>query len=397
MVAVSSGRRVAMVCPNYYPLTCGVGDYSMRLARELAERGHELRLFTHSPAEPNPECPLVPVVGVHGRTSLEIADALRKELLVFNPTDLIVQYIPHMFGTFRFGSPALPLLMADMRGRARVTAILHELYIEWSARPDLAVGAALQRLQLCAVFGASDRLFVTTAPRKRRVEGLLRAARRDLPVLLMLVGANATPLAPRPHHGGPRLGIFSTLARTRRLDLMVDAFALVQKRHPDAELILIGNLGTSEDPRYRALKEHISKSAVANRVRLTGPLPLWRVAEEVSALDIYLLPDEAGASTRSSTLPIAFGSEVPVVATRGSETATDFFTDGENIAFAEGMTASALAAATLGVLEDPMRAGRLRTGGRLLYDRHLSWEAIADHLFPREQARNLPTKQPSWV
>jgi glycosyltransferase involved in cell wall biosynthesis len=313
---------------------------------------------------------------------LEITLDLREALAEFRPSEIVVQYIPHMFGSFRFGNPAIPLLMASVRTNARVTAILHELYIGWSARPDLAVGAVMQRLQLCGVLGAADRLFVTTTRRKSHLEAILRAARRDLSVGLILVGANAAPLAPRPHRGGPRLGIFSTLARTRRFDLMVDAFTLVCHRYPDAELILIGDLGTPESPRYRALLEHISQSPVANHVRLTGSLPLAKAAEEISGLDVYLLPDEAGASTRSSTLPIALGSGVPVVATCGTETARDFFVEGENIAYAASMTAAALADAALRVLEDPARANRLRAGGKLLYDRHLSWGAIADRLFP---------------
>jgi glycosyltransferase involved in cell wall biosynthesis len=47
------------------------------------------------------------------------------------------------------------------------------------------------------------------------------------------------------------------------------------------------------------------------------------------------------------------------------------------------MTPSALAAAALRVLEDPSWAAKLSQGGRSLYERHLSWDAIADRLLPR--------------
>ncbi|MEO5769883.1 MAG: glycosyltransferase family 4 protein [Polyangia bacterium] len=372
-----------MVCPNYYPVTCGVGDYSMRLARELVERGAEVALFTHNPAERNPECPSIDVHGADGRTPLEVTSALRGALLAFDPSEVVIQYTPQMLRASRFGSPAIPALMAELRTRARVTVIFHELYSPWSWRPDLAVGGALQRLQFGAVLGASDRLFVTTAPRQRRLEEMLRRAGRDSTVQLMFVGANAPPVPNRARPGLRRLGIFSMLGRTRRFDLMVDAFALVHQRYPDSELVLIGDMGTDASSRYRALKAHISRSPVARQIRLTGALPLWRVAEEVAALDLYLLPDETGASTRSSTLPVALGSGVPVVATCGPETAGDFFVDGENIAYASSMTAPALAAAALKVLDDPAWAAKLGAGGRRLYDRHLSWDAIADHLLPR--------------
>jgi glycosyltransferase involved in cell wall biosynthesis len=366
-----------MVCPNYYPVTCGVGDYSMRLGQELIDRGAEVAVFTHTPAARNPECPAVDVFGAAGRTPLEVTMGLYDSIAAFDPTDLIIQYTPHMLRGSRFGTLALPALMGQFRGRARRTVIFHELYMPWSWRPDLAVGGVLQRLQFGAVLGAADRMFVTTVPRQRHVEGLLRQARRDRDVEVLYVGANAPPLPPRPSPDVRRLGIFSMMGMNRRFDLMVEAFALVKQHHPNGELVFIGNLGDDASPLYRTLRGQIARSPAAKAIRLTGPIPLGRVAEEVAGLDVYLLPDVTGASTRSSTLPVALGSGVPVVAIRGPETSPDLFVDGESVVFASEMTASSLAEAVLRVLDDPALAARVGRGGRLLYEGHLSWPAIA--------------------
>src|SRR5689334_12552603 len=96
-------RRFALVCPNYHPRTCGVGDHSMRLAQELRRRGFEAAIFTRAPAAPNPEAPEVPVTGVPGRFPLSIARRIDEELDRFAPTDLIIQYTPQMFGAWRWG------------------------------------------------------------------------------------------------------------------------------------------------------------------------------------------------------------------------------------------------------------------------------------------------------
>lgn len=371
-----------MVCPNYYPVTCGIGDFTMHLARELVDRGAEVALFTHLPAEPNPECPTIRVYGATGSTPLEIVQAMRDAITAFDPSDVVIQYVPHMLWASQLGSPAIPILMAEMRHRARVATIFHELYRPWSWRPDLALGAVLQRLQFGATLGGCDRIFVTTVDRKRKLESMLRSAGRERLVELLFVGANASPVARRSHPGSRRLGIFSTLARWRRFDVMIDAFEIVHRRHPDTELVLIGDLGTDASPSYRALKAAVARSSATTHIRLTGALPLSAVAEEIAALDVYLFPDEGGPTTRSSTLPIAFGSGIPVVATCGPNTPRDFFVDGQSLAFAEGMTPLALAAAALRVLEDPSWAATLSRGGRALYERHLSWDAIADQLSP---------------
>ena len=383
-----SKQRLAMVIPNYYPVTCGIGDFTMRLTRELVGRGAEVALFTQAPAAPNPECSSIKVFAAEGRTPLQTASSLRELIVAFDPSEVFVHYVPHMLGASRFGSPAVPALMAHLKGRARVTAVFHELYFAWTWRPDLVLAATLQRLQFSAALGLADRVFVTTAARKRSLETMLRSSGRDTQVELLFVGANAPPL-PRPppgRTGNPvrrRLGVFSMLRRGRHFDAMIDAFEIVHQRHPDTELVLIGDFGTDASQPYRALKEHIARSPVAQHVRLTGALPLWRVAEEVAALDVYLFPDENGASTRSSTLPIALGSGVPVIATCGADTATDFFVDGQNIIFIPNLGAPALAAAALRVLEEPSWAAKLSLGGRLLYEQHLSWPVIAEQVLPR--------------
>jgi glycosyltransferase involved in cell wall biosynthesis len=380
MASASPRRRFAMVCPNYYPVTCGVGDYSMRLGRELIERGTEVALFTHSPAVRNPECPAVDVYAADGRTPLAVTAALREAIAAFDPTDLVVQYTPQMLHGSRFGTLAIPALMAQFRGRSRLTVILHELYMSWSWRPDLALGGVFQRLQFGAVVGAADRLFVTTAPRQRRMEQLFQRVSWPCHVDLLFVGANASPLAAHRTRSTRRLGIFSMMGRNRRFDLMVDALPLILEKHPGTELVLIGDLGTEASPLFRALQAHIGRSPVARRIRRTGPVTLSRVAEEVAALDVYILPDEAGISTRSSTLPVALGSGIPVVGTRGPETADDFFVDGESVVYANGMSASALAEAVLRLLDDPELAAKVGAGGRSLYERHLAWPAIAGKL-----------------
>jgi glycosyltransferase involved in cell wall biosynthesis len=368
-----------MVCPNYYPVTCGVGDYSMNLGHELIRRGADVALFTHEPAVRNPECPAVDVFTGSGRTPLQVVMALQDALRAYDPDELIVQYTPQMLCGSRFGTLAIPILLDRMRGRARCTVIAHELFMSWSWRPDLALGGALQRLQFSAVMASADRLFVTTVNRRLRVQHMLRQSGRDRDVQLLFVGANAPPLPPSPRPSG-RLGTFSMMGRNRRFDLMVDAFELVAAKHPTAELVFIGDLGTDASPLYRALRAHAARSPVNDRIRFTGPLPLARVAEAVAGLSVYLFPDDTGASTRSSTLPVALGSGIPVVATRGLETADDFFRDDENIVYADRMASAALAEATLRVLDDRALASRVGEGGRRLFEQHLSWGAIASKL-----------------
>jgi glycosyltransferase involved in cell wall biosynthesis len=177
--------------------------------------------------------------------------------------------------------------------------------------------------------------------------------------------------------GRLRLGLFSTLANTKRFDVALEAFAAVHARHPHAELVLLGDLGQPGDARLGALTDAIARQPGRDRVRMTGKLDLAEVAREVAELDVYLFPMTSGANTRTSTLPLALGTGVPAVTTRGYET-DDIFVGDENLVFAEDLTGDAFGRAALRLVDDPALAARVAEGGRALYDRHLSWPRVAD-------------------
>jgi glycosyltransferase involved in cell wall biosynthesis len=351
----------------------------MRLAQELRRRGHEAAIFTRAPARPHPEAPAIPVFAADGPAALVIAERLRRQLARFAPSDVIIQYTPQMLGAWRWGSPAA-LWLADTARRlgANVVLLAHELFIPWRWRPDLASGAALMRAELAVLLKAVHRALVTMGTRVAELAPFTRLLRLPRPGVVR-VGSNALPLSAARRSGGLRLGVFSTLASTKRFDVVLDCFREVHARRPDAELVLLGDLRDSGDAQARALSAEVARHPAAARIRVPGRLELSEVAREVAGLDVYLFPMISGANTRSSTLPVAFGAGLPVVATRSYETDELFVAD-ENIVFADALTGSSFAAAVGRLGADPALADRVSVGARRLYSEHLSWEKIGDQL-----------------
>jgi len=377
---MSAARRFALVCANYHPETCGVGDNSMRLAEELQRRGHEAAVFTRSPAAPNPEAPTVQVVGVPGRLPVVIAQRVRRELDRFAPTDLIIQYTPQMFNAWRWGSGAVLGLALDARRKGvNVTVLAHELFFVWRRRPDLAVAAALLRAQFAALAAIAHRLFVTVEARAQLVAGWLRATRIKSDVGVIRIGAGALPVPRTSHSTGLRLGTFSTLSIGKRVDLVLDCFKFVAEKRSDAQLTVLGDLAHSGEAQLRKFEDAVAAHPARDRIRIAGKQSLSEIAREVAELDVFLFPMETGANTRSSTLPLALGSGVPVVATRGRET-DDLFVDQENIVLADALEGDAFAAATLRIVNDKALSERVSRGAETLYRDHLSWQRIGDRL-----------------
>jgi glycosyltransferase involved in cell wall biosynthesis len=373
-------RRFAFVAPNYHPRTCGVADHTMRLVQELQRRGFECAIFTRTPAQTNPVATDVTVTGFAGATPLVIAERIRRSVEAFAPTDVVLQYTPQMFGASRFGSPAaIWLAGAARRMGCRVVVLAHELFLPWSTRPDVTLGAALMHLQLAGVLRTAHRLLVTVDRRAQQISKLARAVGHRAPIGVVRVGPGALPVKRTARRGPFRIGTFSTLGRDKRFDTLLDGFRIVHARRPDAELVILGDLGDDRDPRIRAFHEAVRQHPGAARIRTPGKQDLATIARELADVDVYLHMMQTGANTRSSTLPVALGTGLPVVAFRGVET-DDLFVDGDNLLFADRLSGDGFAAAVLRIAEDDELAARLSRGATALYESHLRWDKIADRL-----------------
>jgi glycosyltransferase involved in cell wall biosynthesis len=182
--------------------------------------------------------------------------------------------------------------------------------------------------------------------------------------------------------------MFSTLAMTKRFDVALGAFEHVWRRHPDSELVLIGDIGPRSDSRVDAIHRAIEGHPGRAQIRVTGKLSLGALAREMAELDVCLFPMTTGANTRSSTLPLAMETGLPTVAVVGQETDVHIFKDGENLLFAPEMSSRAFGEAANRILDDADLARRLSSGARRFYEEHLSWQRIAHLLLEAILARS---------
>lgn len=357
-----------------------MGDFSARLAQELARGDVEVTIHSRTPAQPNPQAPEIPVVGHPDAGPMSLARSICRSVLADPPDALIVQYTPQMWDTWRFGSRAVPWLVNRVRkAGVPVFLIAHELYLPVSRRIDLTVASLLLRLQLGALLLSCDRVMVTTETRLASLLPFCRVLGLPVPGVVR-VGANALPLARGSGRDGVRVGVFSWAALGKRVDVLLDAFTHIARARPDARLVLIGDPGPPDSLHTRLALEAVRQHAASDRIRITGRLGLDAVAREIRDLDVYLFTMETGANTRSSTLPTALGTGIPVVAVKRWETDSSVFRDRENILYARDLAGPDLAAAVLEILGDPELAAQLSQGAKTLYEQYLAWPKIAEQL-----------------
>lgn len=129
------------------------------------------------------------------------------------------------------------------------------------------------------------------------------------------------------------------LAAAKGVPVLLDAFALVRARFPDARLTLVG-----DGPARASLEARSDELAIRDAVRFTGYLSQDEVAEELSRADLFALPSFAEGVP--VVLMEAMASGLPVVTTRITgipELVEDgvsgrVVTPGDSEVFAEAMT-----------------------------------------------------------
>lgn len=373
-----TSSRVVIVTTNHHPTVCGVGDHSMRAAAELRRRGLDAHVLAVGPAQPHPQAPDVPVHSVRSLPGVLSGAAVAEALFSLQPTHVWLQYVAQLWHGSRLGQPwVVPVAAALRASRIPTLLVAHELYLPWRSRPDLWAGALATRAQLAALLRLVSGCAVSTHARREAVAALARWVRAPYTVTLVPIAPNALPVPQAPHPDGFHVGSFSTLAGGKKVEMLLEAFAMVRARIPAAQLWLIGDLGGGR--RRAALDALLDAHPAREAIHLTGRLDLPSVARAVAGLHVFVFPHDVGATTRSGTLPVALGSGVPVVAWRGPDTGP-WFVDGVNMAMAQSDSAAHVADAVQRLHDNKALATQVGAGGRALYQQRLDWPPVVNGL-----------------
>ncbi|MBN2084382.1 MAG: glycosyltransferase family 4 protein [Anaerolineales bacterium] len=157
------------------------------------------------------------------------------------------------------------------------------------------------------------------------------------------IGAEAEPI----------VGFVGRLTRQKGVDVLLRAFARVEKRHPEARLVLAG------DGPDRPALERLARSLGLRRVMFLG----WRndVADIMSDISLLAVPSRWEGFGLVALEAMALGK--PVVAARVSALPEIVAAEETGLLVSSG-SETELAEALLSLLLDPARAGRMGRAGK---------------------------------
>jgi len=371
--------RVAHLTATFPPYPGGAGNTAFRFAREQAERGHEVEVFT-APAPGDAPDPGRAVVH-----RLDPVFAIGNAPLIPSMRRIEGFDVVHLHYPFIFGSE-LTLLGRLKRSRRAQALLVHykNRLVAGGARGLLF--EAYERTVSPTLIRAADCVCVLSADHARSVPYLRRTAERQPEKLIeMPNGVDTELFAPGADRSGlrERLGIpadavlaafVATLDRAhhfKRLDLAVDALA----RLGDESLYIVVAGGGEL---LEGFRERAARAGVGGRVHFLGAVPHAELPDVLRACDLFLLTTEPPESF-GIVLIEAMACGLPAIAS--DYPGVRAVVDAETGLLVERGSVEAVAGA-LGKLVEAGAEGRAAIGaaGREKAERDWSWPRLVERM-----------------
>jgi glycosyltransferase involved in cell wall biosynthesis len=361
--------RIVLVSPHLPPKTDAVGDFTDRLAQEYLRRGDEVLVLTDDASHVERRYATASV----GRSFDSFAGArAMKYVEDFRPDAAVVQYTPFLHGPASWFTPFFVKRLR--RAEIPVGIYAHELFYPAGS---VAVRGRLKHRYLVWRDAISlrwaDVVFVPNEDRRKRLLAHLPSAR----VAIVPIGSNLEPpmVAPRRTPVSPfRLMAFGVIMPRRRLELMIDAIALLRVSGIEATLSVAGRVW--DEAYASATRARCEERGVTQQVQFLGKLTSDELTAVFDSHDLFLHAAAEGAIASAGSLLAALAHGIPVLAARTRYDDAHF--DGA-IAFFDG-GAEALAREAGSLLLDEKRMQELAVASRLLYENTFGWRRLTDAL-----------------
>jgi glycosyltransferase involved in cell wall biosynthesis len=370
--------RLHIVSPVLPPRLDGIGDYTAKLASELA-CSDEVTILTERVSDHSP-IPCVDVRQCFSASRPTTLTALLDHTRAERPDWLLVQYNPFAYG--RWGlNVHLPLVINAIKRRVeetRIAIMFHEVFTP-ASDVRFTIMTTWQRAQLFALGRSADALFFSVEQWTNRFRRWFpRTSLTHLPV-----GSNIDEVAIERDEARARLGInagtvalgiFGRAHPSRMLELTRMSAQAVRSTGRDIAVVYVG-------PDAEVVQAELGDLPLTGTA---GGVPPGEVSKRLAAMDVYLAAFVDGVSTRRGSLMAGLQHGLPTVGTVGPWTDSILRgADGDALLLAPVNSPVQFCDRVVRLSAHNGLRHQLARGARALYEREFAWPVIASRLRER--------------
>jgi glycosyltransferase involved in cell wall biosynthesis len=347
---MESNLKVTLVSGSLPDMTCGVAEYTARLAEALVGAGAAVRVVT-SRDERIDNAGRFQVVQATDDWGLRRLPGILRAVRFGRPDVIHLQYPSTGYRHGLAPGLLLPILRV-LSPRLRLVATVHE-YRHMRRLHKVYTAATMPWAHL-----------ILTPDRSQIAKMPLIGRRRVLEIpLTSNLRPGEDPIRAAAASDDLIVGTWGQLRHDKGIDQLLDAFELVAVRRP-ARLVIAGDPG--QDAAYiREIDRRIASSPVRDRISRTGRLPDDQLVAALLTFDACVLPYRAGLEGNRGTYATATMTGLYTVTT--SQTARGF-DPANNTWFVAPGDVDALVEAILAAQEHPRHPPR---------DNEAAWASIA--------------------
>lgn len=392
--------RILLFSSSYAPRAGGLETVTRRLARELADRGHDVLVATNRYPRRLPSWEYIDGIPVHrqlypgGSRGLFHGTWIRrlKELLalILCPVVLarlallVLRFRPDVINAHYFSTPTAYVLLVARVLRRPVILSFHGS--DLPSVPYPSIGSASFRLASSLPDG------YTTCSRDLLgyLQPLLTPVQRSRAVVIHN-GIDARPhelSAPRAQK--PYVLVPARLVEKKGLGVIIEAVALLRDRKLDVAVVIAG-----DGPERDKLEHRAAELDVASHVTFLGPVPHEVSRALTNEAILVAIPSHWEAFGMVALEAMAAGKAVVASNSGGVK---EIVLDGETGMLVEPGDSEGFAGAIQTLVADPERRKTMGVRGRERALQHFTWSQMVDgYLAAYERVLEATSVSPSRV
>jgi len=363
--------KIALITGSFPNHPCGVGDYTARLAEQLALKGATVYvLTTDRPEIQTLDNDRVKVIKAVPSWRLIQLPRLLRRLIEIRPDVVHIQYPTRGYGRHLL-VPFFPIAHRLLFRKTPLVVTLHEFSLaHW-----------LRKISQIFLISLSDNVITPDDRERRSLLGWSKSLAfrsRVIPIGANIESATDRPAGSSIRLKDPYLVYFGFYSKSKDLYMLLEAFQKVSQGPVKCRLVMIMEL-SADNREHQRFSVTLNRLGLGEAVTITGYCPPDAVSRYLSGAAICILPFSDGVSLRRTSFLTALNYGLPTVTTVGKDF-PEMLKNWENVVMVPVGDSLAMADAIVKLLTEPELCGKISGNAKRLSE-SFSWPSIAeDHI-----------------